>query len=64
MRFEPPPIKRGFLFSRKGIYHMDCGGTSIYFTVQEHDPLPEKRSPICEKKFLENFYETSIFMFI
>jgi len=41
---------------------MNVGGTSIYFTVREHDPPSYEGPPYVKKKFLENFQEMSIFV--
>jgi hypothetical protein len=42
MRFEPPPIKRGFLFSRKGIYHMNVGEWVYILPFRNTTPFLKK----------------------
>jgi hypothetical protein len=55
MRFEPPPIKRGFLFSRKGIYHMNVGYMVMNITEGENTTPFLKKVPNSQKKIFGKF---------
>jgi hypothetical protein len=51
MRFEPPPIKRGFLFSRKGIYHMNVGEWVYILPFRNTTPFLKKGPQYVKKNF-------------